>query len=197
MLSPTKTIAAACMLLLATACAEAPPPAEPPLASASIGGDFTLTGTDGADVSWTDFEGKYRLVYFGYAFCPDICPNDVANLARGYKALKESDPAAAQALVPIFISIDPERDTPDVVAEFASAFSPDIVGLTGTPEQVAATAKKFAVYYAKGEETPDGGYLMDHSRSAILFGPSGEPIAPISVDQGGKAVEAELKQWVS
>lgn len=184
------------MVAAAGGCTEAPPP-EPPLAGATIGGDFTLTGTDGQDVSWGDFAGKHRLVYFGYAFCPDVCPIDVQRMAKGYNAFKADEPALAENLVPIFITVDPERDTPEVVREFTAAFSPDIVGLTGSAEDIAAVTKSFAAYAKRGEDTPGGGYLVDHSRTAILFGPSGEPIAPISVDASAQAVEAELKQWVN
>ena len=108
------------------------PQEEPPLAGAAIGGDFALTNSKGETVRWGDFAGKYRIVYFGYTFCPDICPTDMSRVAQGLKALKASDPDKAGKIVPIFITIDPERDTQAVVGEFAAAFSPDIVGLTGT-----------------------------------------------------------------
>ncbi|MFM7376926.1 MAG: SCO family protein [Erythrobacter sp.] len=171
---------------------------EPPLAGAAIGGDFTLTNSKGETVRWADFAGKYRVVYFGYTFCPDICPTDMSRVAQGLKALKASDPDKAGKIVPIFITIDPERDTQGVVGEFAAAFSPDIIGLTGTPEQIAATAKAFKVFYAKGEAAGgSGGYLVDHSNVVYLFGPDGAPIATLPTDKDGKAVAAELARWVS
>ena len=112
---------------------------------------------------WGDFAGKYRIVYFGYAFCPDVCPTDMQRVAQGLKVLKASKiPAKAAKIQPIFITIDPERDTPEVVGEFAAAFSPDIIGLTGTPEQIAAAAKAFKVFYAKGEAV-DGRRLSRRS----------------------------------
>ncbi len=164
-------------------CNAAAPGAEPPLAGAAIGGDFALTASDGRTVQWDDFAGKYRVVYFGYAFCPDICPTDMQRVAQGLKVLKASDPAKAAKIQPIFITIDPERDTPQVVGEFAAAFSPDIIGLTGTPDQIAATAKAFKVFYAKGEVVEGGGYLVDHSAITYLFGPKGEPLATLPTDQ--------------
>lgn len=173
------------------------PVGEPPLAGADIGGDFTLTDSDGRTVRWNDFAGKYRVVYFGYAFCPDICPTDMQRVAQGLKLLKASDPALAAKIQPIFITIDPERDTQKVVGEFAAAFSPDIIGLTGTPDQIAAAAKAFRIFYAKGEAVAGGGYLVDHSNIVYLFGPDGEPLATLPVDQGGEAVAAELRKWVS
>jgi protein SCO1/2 len=188
-------IAAAALAL--AGCSAAVPAAEPPLAGADIGGEFALTASDGRTVRWGDFAGKYRVVYFGYAFCPDICPTDMQRVAQGLKVLKGSDPAKAAKIQPLFITIDPERDTQKVVGEFATAFSPDIIGLTGTPEQIAAAAKAFRVFYAKGEAVAGGGYLVDHSNIVYLFGPDGEPLATLPVDQGANAVAAELDRWVS
>jgi protein SCO1/2 len=180
-----------------SACNAAAPAAEPPLAGATIGGDFALTASDGRTVRWDDFAGKYRIVYFGYAFCPDICPTDMQRVAQGLKVLKADDPAKAAMIQPIFITIDPERDTPAVVGEFAAAFSPDIIGLTGTPDQIAAAAKAFKVFFAKGEAVDGGGYLVDHSNIVYLFDPKGEPLATLPVDMGADAVAAELDKWVS
>jgi len=178
-------------------CSGAAPVGEQPLAGADIGGDFALTASDGRTVRWNDFAGKYRVVYFGYAFCPDVCPTDMQRVAQGLKLLKTSDPQLAANIQPIFITLDPERDTQAVVGEFAAAFSPDIIGLTGTPDQIAAAAKAFRIFYAKGEAVAGGGYLVDHSNIVYLFGPSGEPLATLPVDLGGEAVAAELRKWVS
>jgi protein SCO1/2 len=194
--SPALALLIAGALSLA-GCGASAPAEEPPLAGAAIGGDFALTASDGRTVKWGDFKGKYRVVYFGYAFCPDVCPTDMQRVAQGLKVLKGQDPAKAAKIQPIFITIDPERDTQKVVGEFAAAFSPDIIGLTGTPEQIAATAKAFKVYYAKGETTPGGGYLVDHSNITYLFGPDGAPIATLPTDKGADAVAAELAKWVS
>jgi len=171
-------------------------PANAPLAGATIGGPFELVNSEGQTVRWEDFDGKYRMVYFGYAYCPDVCPYDVQRMMQGYNQFREAKPELAKAVQPIFITIDPARDTPAVVGEFTSAFSDDLVGLTGTPEQIDQAAKAFAVYYNKGEEGP-GGYLMDHSRAAFLMGRKGEPIALLPVEQGADQVAAELEKWVS
>ena len=186
----------AASLALAGCNAAAPQP-EPPLAGADIGGDFTLTDSKGKPVRWGDFAGKYRVVYFGYTFCPDVCPTDMQRVAQGLKLLKGSDPAKAAKIIPLFITVDPERDTREVVGEFAAAFSPDIIGLTGTPDQIAAAAKAFRIVYSKGEPTPDGGYLVDHLRVTYLFGPDGEPLAILPADVGGEAVAADLAKWVN
>ncbi|ANU07177.1 SCO family protein [Paraurantiacibacter namhicola] len=176
-------------------------PAQPdlataPLAGSSIGGDFELVDTSGQRVTQDNFAGKWRIMYFGYAYCPDICPFDVQKLVKGYNLFAEDNPELAANVVPIFITIDPERDTPDVVAQFTSAFSDDLVGLTGTPEQVDAAAKAYAVFYGKGEENAEGGYLMDHSRAAYLIDPQGNPIATLAVENSGEAVAADLAKWV-
>jgi protein SCO1/2 len=194
---PRPAIASILPALLLAACQ---PPAttaeEPPLAGAAIGGPFELVGSDGETVRWSDFDGKYRMVYFGYAYCPDVCPLDVQRMMKGYAAFKQAEPALAAQVQPIFVTIDPQRDTPAVVGEFTSAFSDDLIGLTGTPQQVAAAAKAFSVYYAKGEGT-DENYLMDHSRGAYLMGRKGEPIALLPVEDSAEGVTAELEKWVS
>lgn len=172
-------------------------PQEPPLTGADIGGPFELVNKDGDTVRWADFEGKYRTVYFGFTYCPDICPTDVGRTIHGLNRLKESDPEKAAKIQPIFISVDPERDTPEIVGEFAAAFSDDLIGLTGTPEQIKQAADTFRVYYSRGEDTPGGGYLVDHSAIVYLFGPNGEPLATLPTDQGPDAVAAELAKWVS
>jgi protein SCO1/2 len=183
------------IVLLAAGCDA--PAGEPPLAGAAIGGPFALVDSAGKTVRWSDFDGKYRMIYFGYAYCPDVCPLDVQRMMQGYKRFKEAEPELAAQVQPLFVTIDPARDTPDVVGEFTSAFSDDLIGLTGTPEQVAAAAKAFAVYYTKGEESEGGGYMMDHSRAAYLMGRKGEPIALLPVEKSAAEVAAELEKWVS
>jgi len=189
------TIAAALTLPLA-ACGPAKVPLdEAPLAGSTIGGDFTLVGKDGKPVRWSDFAGKWRIVYFGYTFCPDACPLDVGRIMQGYKKFAATDPDLAASVQPIFVTVDPARDTPARVGDFAAAFSPRLIGLTGSEAQVADAAKKFAAYYARGKDLP-GGYLMDHARIATLFDKTGKPIAVLPVDQGADAVAAELARWV-
>lgn len=185
-------------LILALLLAGCSPSADetPPLAGAAIGGPFTLTDQNGKTVSDTDFNGRYRLVYFGFTYCPDVCPVDLQLIGQGMRMLEKSDPAVAAKIQPIFITVDPERDTPPVVKQFVSAFHPRLIGLTGTPEQIAEVAKRFGIYYIK--EQPEGAkeYLVNHSRTALLFGPKGEPIAIIPHDQGVEAMVEELKRWV-
>ena len=169
---------------------------ERPLAGGAIGGPFELVNSEGETVRWSDFDGKYRMIYFGYAYCPDVCPLDVQRMMKGYAAFKQAEPALAAQVQPLFVTIDPQRDTPAVVGEFTRAFSDDLVGLTGTPEQIEAAAKAFSVYFARGQGT-DENYLMDHSRGAYLMGRKGEPIALLPVEDSAEGVTAELDKWVS
>ncbi len=175
---------------------QAADPGEPPLAGAAIGGEFTLTGETGAPVSWSDFDGQYRTLYFGYAYCPDVCPTDTQRAMAGLKRFEQDRPELAAKVQPLFISIDPQRDTPEVLTEFTDAFHPRLIGMTGTKEQLDAVAGAFAVFYSKGEESANGGYLMNHSNITYLFGPEGEPLAILPTDEGPDAVAAELAKWV-
>lgn len=192
------TVAAATLLASCNVAAgpQQPPLTEAPLAGADIGGPFELTSSAGETVKWSDFDGKFRIVYFGFAYCPDICPTDMNRIARGLAEYEKTHPELAQTIQPMFISIDPERDTPEVVGQFTSAFSDDIIGLTGTAEQIKQAADHFKVFYSRGENQPGGGYLMDHSNIVYLFGPTGAPLATLPTDQGPEAVAAELAKWV-
>jgi len=168
----------------------------PPLAGARIGGPFTLIDQNGKPKSDRDFAGKYRIMYFGYTYCPDVCPTDMAKLAAGYRAFTKRDAAAAARVVPVFVTVDPERDTPAVVKQFAAAFDRRVVGLTGTPEQIAGITKAYGVVYGKAEGGDGANYLVDHSRQAYLMGPKGEPIALLSNEGSADAIADELVRWV-
>lgn len=173
-----------------------PSPAAAPLAGAAIGGDFTLVDQTGKTRRWSDFRGKYAVVYFGFTYCPDICPTDMQRTAQGLRQFAAEAPERAGKVRQIFISVDPERDTPEVVGEFAAAFGKDIVALTGTRAQVDAAAKAFKVFHAKGDEQEGGSYLINHSNVTYLFDPQGRPLATLPTDQGADAVAAELAKWV-
>jgi protein SCO1/2 len=181
---------------LPTACSGPATPARAPLEGARIGGPFTLTNQDGKQVTDRDFAGKYRIVYFGYTFCPDVCPVDARNIGLGLSAVEKSDPALGAKIVPIFISVDPARDTPAVLKSFVANFHPRMVGLTGSVVAIDAVAKEYAVYYKKGELTPGGGYMVDHARATYLMDPEGKPLALLPQDQSPEAIAAEIKRWV-
>lgn len=168
----------------------------PPLANAAIGGEFALQDKSGKTVRFSDFDGKYRIVYFGYTFCPDVCPLDLQKVMQGLGKFAKTNAEAAARVQPIFITVDPQRDTPQAVGEFTANFGPNLLGLTGSPEAIKAAEKSFAVYAARVEGGSRDAYLMDHSRAAYLMGPKGEPIALLPAEQSADAVAAELAKWV-
>jgi protein SCO1/2 len=168
----------------------------PPLAGASMGGPFTLTDQNGRRVSDTAFAGKYRLVYFGYTFCPDVCPVDMQVIGAGLRRFEASDPARAARVQPIFITVDPARDTPPVLRQFVSAFHPRLIGLTGSEAEIARVAREYRIFYERADPQPNGAYMVNHTRIAVLYGPQGEPIAIVPHDQGPAGVAAELENWV-
>ncbi|WP_338426954.1 SCO family protein [Sphingopyxis kveilinensis] len=181
-----------------------PAPARPPLEGARIGGAFTLTDQSGRTVRDTDFAGRYRLIYFGYSFCPDICPVDLQKLMRGLAQFEKDDAARGAKVAPLFITVDPERDTPEALKPFVARYHPRLLGLTGTPEQIAATAKAFVVTYNKVPGSAPDRYLMAHSQLAFLMDADGKPLALLPLDdpttdtdEGAPAkVAAELAKWV-
>jgi protein SCO1 len=169
---------------------------EPPLKGASLGGPFTLINQDGKQVSDRDFAGKYRIVYFGFTHCPDVCPTDLLHVGQALATFEKSDPARAAKVQPIFISVDPERDDPATLKQYVTAFHPRLIGLTGSADQIAKVAKAHGVYYSKGEVQPEGGYAVDHSRLVLLFDPNGQPIALLPFEKGAEAIAGELDRWV-
>ena len=179
--------------LLAASCGGAAE--EPPLKGARIGGAFTLTDQNGRQVSEGDFNGKYRIVYFGFANCPDICPTDLAQIGQALRIFEKEHPGRAAKVQPVFITTDPERDTPEVLKSYVASFHPRLVGLTGTPQQIADAAKAYAVYYSK-VPNEGGGYSMNHMRIIFLMGPEGEPIAMLPHEKGPQEMAAELERWV-
>jgi cytochrome oxidase Cu insertion factor (SCO1/SenC/PrrC family) len=159
-----------------------------------LGGPFTLEDGSGKPISDRDFRGKYMLVYFGYTFCPDVCPTTLNEVAD---ALDHLGPKAAR-LQAIFITVDPQRDTPSVVKQYAAAFSPHLLGLTGTSEQIAEVAKEYRVYYAKHVTGPGpNDYSMDHSSVLYLMGPDGRFIAPIRADESGEQIAEDVSKLMS
>ena len=141
--------------------------------TAQVGGPFELVDQTGEIRRDADYLGRYMLVYFGYTYCPDVCPTSLLAMSQGLRLLDERAPEAAEQVVPLFVTVDPERDTVEALAAYAPSFHPDLVALTGTPEQIAAAAKSYRVYYAKAEDESSGTYLMDHSSFIYLIGPDG------------------------
>lgn len=140
----------------------------PSVGTAAIGGPFTLVNHDGKSVSEKDFVGKWTLIYFGFTHCPDICPDELQKLAAAIDKIKGK---AGMDVVPVFISVDPERDTVEQVCDYVKEFHSDLVGLTGTADQIRQVARAYRVYYMKTEEEGSD-YLVDHSIVMYLMDPS-------------------------
>ncbi len=162
-----------------------PPAALPP------GGDFTLQSVDG-DVSLADYRGKLVLVYFGYTYCPDVCPTSLAATSEGLRLLTPEEQAKVAM---IFVSVDPPRDTPARLKEYVAFFHPAIVGVTGTPDNIAGIARRYGVFYAVQKvETAGGGYVVDHSADTYVVGPDGKLVGKIAHATPPEQVAAEIRK---
>ncbi len=156
-----------------------------------IGGAFSLVDKDGRPVTDRDLRGRYALLYFGYTFCPDVCPTTLNAVAAAVDLLGTQ----AASLTPVFVTIDPRRDTPKVVGSYVAAFSPRLLGLTGTPEQIAAVTSAYRVYAAPHRTGPGpNDYTMDHTSLLYLMAPDGHFVTPVRADQTPAAMAAELKR---
>lgn len=161
----------------------------------AIGGPFTLVDQDDTTVTDADFRGRYMLVFFGYIYCPDICPTGLSRNSDALDLMGEE----ADKVVPIFITIDPERDTVEQMKEFATFFHPRLVALTGTLEQIAAVAKAYRVYYAKAQEegAEEDEYLMDHSSITYVMGPDGKFLSHFGHDVSPERMAERLGKIVA
>lgn len=154
-----------------------------------IGGPFTLVDDTGAQVSEADLKGKPTVMYFGYTFCPEVCPTTLTDLAQWMQMIGQD----ADRLNYVFVTVDPERDTPKVMHDYVSAFDPRIRGLTGTSEQIAKVAKEYGVYY-KRIPTSDGGYVMDHSAVLYMMDPNVRFVGVIPYQEDTAKAVAKLKK---
>jgi len=139
------------------------------LSKAPQGGDFTLNSAKGP-FALKSLRGKVVLIYFGYTYCPDICPTNLMLMAQAFNALNKDELARVQG---VFISVDPERDTLDKLAAYTKYFHPSIIGVTGKPEQLTRIAKQYGAVYHKVEDDSGGGYLIDHSANTYVIAPDG------------------------
>ena len=136
----------------------------------TVGGPFTLTDQTGRQRSDKEFRGKLLLVYFGYTYCPDICPTDLQQIGLAVEDLGD----ASSGVQPLFITIDPARDTPDVLAQYVPSFHPRLLGLTGTADEIAAVAREYKVVYTKYQPSDGSPYLIDHTGFTYIVDPSGK-----------------------
>jgi len=160
----------------------------------TIGGPFTLTSPDGTTVTDQTYRGKWLLVYFGFTSCPDSCPTALLEISA---ALEKLGPDADK-LQPLFITVDPRRDTPAVMGNYTQSFDPRIVGLTGTPQQIAAVAQEYGVYYAPRKSRPGAeDYFMDHGTYLYLMDPEGKFVRGLDADTPGERIADAVRGAVA
>lgn len=169
-----------------------PQPGQRVTGVASVGGPFTLTGTDGQLVTERALLGKPSAIFFGFTFCPEVCPTTLFELT----ALAEQLGPDADKLNFVFISVDAERDGPEEMAQYLQAFDRRIIGLTGTPEQIEVTAKAFKIYYTK-VPLDNGDYTMDHTASVLLMDAEGQFFGTMAYEEQMDVMLAKLKRLVN
>ena len=160
--------------------------------STKIGGPFTLVDDTGAQVTEAALKGRPTVMYFGYTFCPEVCPTTLTELAQWIRMLGPD----ADKLNYVFVTVDPERDTPKVMHDYVSAFDPRIRGFTGTPDQIAKVASEYRVYY-KRIPTSDGGYAMDHTAGLYLMDPKVRFVGFIPYQEKTDAAVAKLRKLMA
>lgn len=161
--------------------------------TALVGGPFTLTDQDGRKVTEKDFLGKYMLVFFGYTYCPDICPTELQVISAALDSLGPK----ADAIQPVFITVDPQRDTPEVMKQYVGNFHPRLMGLTGTPDEIASVAKTYRVFFSRVENSAPDTYLMDHSTITYLMDPQGKFLKHFSYSTDSAALAKALEEAVA
>jgi protein SCO1 len=163
-------------------------------APVTIGGPFTLTTADGTTVTDGTYRGKLLLVYFGYTSCPNTCPTMLIEIGTALTTLG----ADAGKLQPLFITVDPRRDTAVLLREYLQSFDPRIVGLTGTPQQIADAAQEYGVYYAPHRIGPGAeDYVIDHSSYLYLMDPRGSFVRGFEADTPGKYIADTMRQLMA
>lgn len=159
---------------------------------AQVGGPFSLVNQDGKRVTEKDFIGHYTLVFFGYTYCPDVCPTELQVMTAALDRMGDQ----GKNIQPVFVTIDPERDTPETLKTYVENFGPRLTGLTGTPEEVAQAAKAYRVFYRKADSGDPKNYLMDHSSIIYLMGPDGLFIRPFTYTTDAKALASDLAKVI-
>ena len=178
------------LALLLTGCDQTAP--EPfmstDITGSTFGRDFRLTGHDGRDYGLGDFRGKVVVIFFGYTFCPDVCPTTLLELAG---AVKQLGPPARRVQV-LFVTVDPERDTPEILKKYVTAFNPGFLGLYGSPDALAATAKEFKVFYVKHSGASPQAYTIDHSAGTYIYDTEGRLRLFVSYGRGAQVYAHDI-----
>ncbi len=191
-------IGIAIILLIILAVAVVLPRLRPPtfsgmlLQGTNTANDFTLVDGNGERVSLSDFRGKPVLLYFGYTFCPDVCPTTMAELGQMMQALgKKADDVQV-----VMISVDPERDTPERLGEYVRYFHPNFIGLTGTEDEIAQAATPLGIYYARQEVEGASGYLMDHTATVLMVDQDGSVRMVWPYGTSGQAIAEDVRYFL-
>ncbi len=172
-------------------------PVKVEMPKALVGGPFTLTDQNGQTVSEKTYAGRHTLVYFGYTYCPDVCPLGLQVIGEALDTYQEKGGDVSK-VVPLFITVDPERDTVEVMNGYVSNFHPSLQGLTGSVEQITAVAKAYRVYYAKvKDEESSADYLMDHTAITYLMGPEGEYVGHFGHSVTPEKMAAKLEETLN
>lgn len=162
---------------------------------APVGGPFTLTGTDGKPVHAEDFRGKMMLMVFGYTFCPDVCPMSLLAVSNALYDLEKEQPDIAGQIAPIFVTLDPERDTPEMLRTYLKSFHPNITGLTGSLPDIKRMATAYAVSFSKAESENFSDYLVDHTTNIMLMDANGTYLTHYSPQTPPKLMAMSLKRY--
>src|SRR6266702_5581268 len=183
-----------CATVLAAVLAISQPAACTTASSVTIGGPFSLTAPDGATVTDQTYRGKWLLVYFGYTFCPDSCPMTLHEIATALEKLGTD----AARVEPLFITIDPQRDTREVLERYTQSFDPRIVGLTGSPQQIDAVTREYGAYSAHHKTGPGPeDYVMDHSTYLYVMNPGGKFVRAFEADTSGDRIADALRKLLA
>lgn len=170
---------------------KAPQPTKVTSGTAAIGGPFTLVTTNGQTVTDQTYQGKWLLIYFGYTYCPDACPTALNSISVALEKLG----SRANDLQPLFVTVDPERDTPETMAQYLTSFDSRIVGLTGTKEQIDSVIKEYRLYVSRQNSDQDANnYLVSHSAYIYLMNPKGRFVSVIHGEAAGNDIVAWLRK---
>jgi protein SCO1 len=163
-----------------------------PVPGVKVGGVYELTDQNGNIVTDKSFPGQYKLIYFGFTSCPAICPTELAKITKALKAIGDE----ANAVQPLFLTVDPERDTQEVLKHYLTMFDPRIVGLTGSKEKVDKVLGDYKIFAAKRQEKDIEGYTMDHSSFIYLIAPNGDLLSLYRIEDSADVVAADMKDKI-
>lgn len=168
-----------------------------PVAGLALGGPFSLTDHTGKAVTEKDYAGQYQIIYFGFTFCPAICPTELQKVSQVMKALEKNETALAEKVQPLFITIDPERDTVEVMRDYVSLFHPKLVGLTGTQPQIDFVTKAYRIFARKVDDPEQNDYTMDHSSYLYLMGPENNLLGIYRMDDDADFIYDDVVKRIS